>query len=248
MSEPACWEALRARVRQAPALYQPRASACCRVCRGPAGPGFGCCYQCAQHVQLGEGLLADTVVPVSYAVRGTPFAEILWRYKAEGASPEALLALLLVFLHDHATCIWRQAGMSGPDGTSGPDRVAVVPSGCGRPGAHPLLQLISPYLRLPLARLDMQPGEQGRDLNADRFRAAGTAGAQVLLLDDTWVSGASAQSAAVALKRAGAAKVAIVVLGRHLNPAEPRARALAARPFDMATCAIHLPGVNRENG
>ncbi|HXL96100.1 MAG TPA: hypothetical protein VN969_44890 [Streptosporangiaceae bacterium] len=242
MSEPACWEVLRARVREVPDLYQPRASACCRVCRGPAGPGFGRCYQCAQHVQLGQGLLANAVVPVSYAVRGTPFAETLWRYKAEGASPEALLALLLVFLHDHATCIWRQAGMSGPD------RVAVVPSGCGRPGAHPLLRLISPYLRLPLARLDMRPGEQGRDLNADRFQAAVPVGARVLLLDDSWVSGASAQSAAVALKRAGAAKVAVVVLGRHLNPAEPRASALAARPYDVAACAIHLPGVNHENG
>jgi hypothetical protein len=242
MSEPACWEVLRARVREVPDLYQPRASACCRVCRGPAGPGFGRCYQCAQHVQLGQGLLADTVVPVSYAVRGTPFAETLWRYKAEGASPEALMALLLVFLHDHATCIWRQAGMSGPD------RVAVVPSGCGRPGAHPLLRLISPYLRLPLARLDMRPGEQGRDLNADRFQAAVPVGARVLLLDDSWVSGASAQSAAVSLKRAGAAKVAVVVLGRHLNPAEPRASALAARPYDVAACAIHLPGVNHENG
>jgi hypothetical protein len=242
MPEPACWAALRARVRQVPALYQPRASACCRVCRGPTGPGFGRCYQCNQHARLGQGLLADAVVPVSYAVRGTPFAETLWRYKAEGAAPEALLALLLVFLHDHATCIWRQAGMSGPD------RVAVVPSGCGRPGAHPLLRLISPYLRLPLARLDIRPGEQGRDLNADRFQASGTAGARVLLLDDTWVSGASAQSAAVALKRSGAAKVAVVVLGRHLSPAEPRASALAATPYDAATCTIHLPGVNRENG
>jgi hypothetical protein len=126
--------------------------------------------------------------------------------------------------------------------------VAVVPSGCGRPGAHPLLRLISPYLRLPLARLDMRPGEQGRDLNADRFQAAVPVGARVLLLDDSWVSGASAQSAAVSLKRAGAAKVAVVVLGRHLNPAEPRASALAARPYDVAACAIHLPGVNHENG
>jgi hypothetical protein len=38
----------------------------------------------------------------------------------------------------------------------------------------------------------------------------------VLLLDDTWTSGGTAQSAAVALKRAGARSVAVVVAGRHL--------------------------------
>jgi len=45
-----------------------------------------------------------------------------------------------------------------------------------------------------------------------RFRADPAAGASVLLLEDSWVSGASAQSAAAALKLAGARHVAIVVL------------------------------------
>jgi orotate phosphoribosyltransferase len=55
------------------------------------------------------------------------------------------------------------------------------------------------------------------------------AGADVLVVDDTWVSGGSAQSAAAALKLAGARRVAIVVLGRHVNPADPSsARFLAA--------------------
>ena len=47
-------------------------------------------------------------------------------------------------------------------------------------------------------------------------------GADVLVVDDTWVSGGSAQSVAVALKLAGARRVAVVVLGRHVNPADPR--------------------------
>ena len=44
----------------------------------------------------------------------------------------------------------------------------------------------------------------------------------MLLVDDTWVSGASAQSAAAALKAAGARRVALVVIGRHVDPADPR--------------------------
>jgi len=86
---------------------------------------------------IGHGLLADAVVPISYAVKGTPFAGDLWRYKSpQGAGRSArgssaggssagssLLALLLAFLGDHSDCIWRRAAMPGPD------RLAVVPSG-----------------------------------------------------------------------------------------------------------------------
>ncbi len=43
-------------------------------------------------------------------------------------------------------------------------------------------------------------------------------GARVLLLDDTYVSGARAQSAAAALRLAGAASVVVVALGRVLRP------------------------------
>jgi len=69
----------------------------------------------------------------------------------------------------------------------------------------------------------------------------------VLLLDDTWMSGASAQSAAMALKLVGARRVAIVILGRHLNSADPRAGPLIARltpvPYDPSMCAVHPPGI-----
>jgi orotate phosphoribosyltransferase len=51
-------------------------------------------------------------------------------------------------------------------------------------------------------------------------------GADLLVVDDTWVSGGSAQSVAAALKLAGARRVAVVVLGRHVNPANPRAAAV----------------------
>ncbi len=191
---------------------------------------------------LGHGLLADAVVPVSYAVRGSAFAGDLWRYKsgqAPGTSAgRSVLALLLAFLADHGPCIWRYAAMPEPD------RLAVVPSGCGRPGPHPLLALARPYLRLPLWPLAIRPGRQGRDLDVRRFQASrAEAGSSVLLVDDTWVSGASAQSAAAALKLAGARHVAVVVLGRHINPADPRAARLAAAlapgPYDPSACAVH---------
>jgi hypothetical protein len=199
---------------------------------------------------LGRGLLADAVVPVSYAVRGTAFADDLWRYKSgdlwrykSGPAPAAaaraaVLALLLTFLADHGACVWRHAGMPLPR------HLAVVPSGYGRPGPHPLRELVSPYLRLAPCPLALRPGRQGRDLDLDRYQAGPLPpGASVLLLDDTWVSGASAQSAAAALKQAGAGYVALVVLGRHVNPADPRAGPLTARlapgRYDSSNCAVH---------
>jgi hypothetical protein len=239
------WDTLRRLACLYPAeLYPvepPGRPGVCGVCRGPARPGFARCYQCGRHDLLGRGLLADAVVPVSYAVKGTAFAAELWRYKSwrapSAAARTSVLALLLAFLRDHGACVWRHAGMPPPG------RLAVVPTGCGRPGPHPLLELAAPYLRLPVAGLVIRPGEQGRDPNVNRFTAERTAaGAGVLLLDDTWVSGASAQSAAAALKRAGARRVAVVVLGRHIDPADRLGGPLAARltpgPYDPGKCAV----------
>ena len=239
------WAVLRRWIRMYP-LEPPGRPGTCAVCRGPARPGYARCYQCAQHDLLGPALLADVVAPISYAVKGTAFAAGLWRYKSwrspDPAARTWLLALLLAFLHDHGRCVWRHAGMPAPG------RLAVVPTGCGRPGPHPLLALAAPYLRLPVTGLAVRPGEQGRDPNPDRFSAERTGpGASVLLLDDSWVSGASAQSATAALKRAGARHVAVVVLGRHVDPADRRSAPLAARlaprAYDPDGCAVHLVSV-----
>jgi orotate phosphoribosyltransferase len=64
----------------------------------------------------------------------------------------------------------------------------------------------------------------------------------VLLIDDTWTTGSGAQSAAAALRQAGAGPVAAVVIGRHVKrdwrENERRLRALA-QPFDWSSCAWH---------
>jgi hypothetical protein len=156
-------------------------------------------------------------MPVAYAPKRGALARDLWLYKS--ARPQApmaaagLLALLLVFLHDHGWQAWRGAGK--PD----PTHVCVVPSCRGRPGEHPLLGLVSGCFALPLVMLGAKAGGDpwARSLDPDRFAAARPLrGAHVLLLDDTWVSGGTAQSAAVALKRAGSRRVTTVVLGRHV--------------------------------
>ena len=77
---------------------------------------------------------------------------------------------------------------------------------------------------LPWVTMRPRPGGDpwARSLDPDRFRAGPeVTGAGILLLDDTWASGASVQSAAVALKRSGARAVAVVVIGRHVPPPGP---------------------------
>jgi hypothetical protein len=86
------------------------------------------------------------------------------------------------------------------------------------------LPVVRESLGLPLVGLSVRPGEiHTRGVNPRWIRAhAPVTGGDIMVVDDTWVSGGSAQSAAAALKLAGARRVAIVVLGRHVNPDDPR--------------------------
>jgi len=220
------WDALRARAQAATAgLAAPPepGPGVCASCRAPLRPGYARCFQCDRHAESAPGMLADAVAPVAYAPKGSRLARDLWLYKSgrpeSAAAAAELRALLLVFLHDHGRQVWQRARMTVPT------HACVVPSCRGRPGPHPLRVLLRGFLSLPWADLVTQPGANlwVRDLDPDRFRAPGPlTGAAVLLLDDTWTSGASVQSAAVALKRAGARSVAAVVLGRHGPPATGR--------------------------
>jgi hypothetical protein len=210
------------------------------------------------------GLLADVVAATGYAVRGGALADDLRRYKSErgGAEETAAAAArlrerLAAFLADHGRAVWDAAEMP-----SGPAAVAVVPSGQGRPGAHPLVSLVRSCVELPWLRLAVAaPEVHTRGVNPGWARVVGrmdgggvlavdsggvlavdsggvlaagdcgglmVAGADVLVVDDTWVSGGSAQSVAAALRLAGARRVAVVVLGRHVNPADPRSAAFLA--------------------
>jgi hypothetical protein len=130
----------------------------------------------------------------------------------------ALSALLWRFLHRHERCLAVTAG------TGCFDRVCVVPSGrqlsCSR---HPLGRVVGAIDALA-GRFDptlLQPaGDAGarRRFDPQRFRCPHRLdGQSVLLVDDTWTTGASAQSAAAALKLAGSGAVGVLVIGRHIH-------------------------------
>ncbi len=203
--------------------------------------GYARCYACAR----GE-IWLDAVAPVSYSVAHEQLHHVLSSYKrlrGTGARrlTVELAALLWRFLAAHERCVARAAGVPAFE------RVSTVPSGTrSNEDAHPLRVIVSELVAPACARYEqlLERSEtelRAREFQRDKFRARRRLdGETVLLIDDTWTTGASAQSAAAALKLAGAGVVAAVVLGRHLNREwhenDRRLRELT-QPFDWKNCA-----------
>jgi hypothetical protein len=128
------------------------------------------------------------------------------------------------------------------------DVLTIVPSSAGRVGRHPLERVISMFRSLkdqyePL--LASGPGLAGHNTAADDSYVTTTdvRGRRVLLIDDTFTSGARVQSAASALQLAGATVVAALPIGRVIKPdfnAESKALLERARehPFDFGVCCL----------
>ncbi|HEV3128305.1 MAG TPA: hypothetical protein VGY32_04945 [Solirubrobacteraceae bacterium] len=212
----------------------------CDVCFNLTA-GYQRCYACAH----GHRAL-DAVVPVSYSVAGEQLHHALACYKrltgdvARRLGVE-LAAVLWRFLADHERCLAHASGVRS-------FQVATtVPSGDReRDEPHPL-RWIAGHLVAPTReryeRLLRRSGArvEARAFDATRYEPVRKlSGEAVLLVDDTWTTGANAQSAAAALKVAGAGAIGAVVLGRHVNRHwdENNRRLQALPPFDWARCAL----------
>ena len=204
--------------------------------------GYDRCYGCA----YGREVL-DAVAPISYSVGREQLHHALASYKRlEGEVARrlgaTLAAILWRFLAEHERCLARAAG------TAGFDLVTTVPSGDrDRDEHHPLRWIVGELVqptrhrhRRLLIRTETTTPQRAFDEN--KFRATeDLSGHAVLLVDDTWTTGASAQSAAAALKTAGAGPVGAIVIGRHLNREwhqnDRRLRGIS-QPFDWSTCPL----------
>lgn len=192
----------------------------CPICWTFHDPAFPQCVSCVGSSHL------DVVVPISYAPRGDQLAVALRGYKDEHLYPTRyhhamrLAAILWRFLMTHEDHVARASGVGSFD------VVAVVPSKTthkdeARPGLRTIVGTVVEHTASRFERL-LRPTDSelvGRYFDPDRYATARrTDGESVLLIDDTWVSGSSAQSAAAALRNAGAARVGCVVIGRWLTP------------------------------
>jgi hypothetical protein len=207
----------------------------CAVCATPV-TGFRLCYQCQR--RRGRAGLADATGFLSYAVAGRQSGYVMQGYKARPPVPEhrtIVTLLVLLGLARHAGC----AGRNGSLVT----HWATVPSLPAQPGEHALHAIVSrlaPGREVVLAAAE--DVEYARDLDPGHFRAAAPlpAGAHVLVVDDTWARGGHAQSAVLALRAAGAARVSVLVAARWINEEyggnAAFIRGLAGRDYDPAIC------------
>jgi predicted amidophosphoribosyltransferase len=204
--------------------------------------GYAWCWSCRQ-----GGHRLDAVVPISYSVSGGPLHTMLAAYKREhGPRARAfeirLAAVLWRYLELHELCIAHAAAVEHFD------LVTTVPSSDReRDDGHPLHRVVGQWtepvrdryrrlLRRTAARSSAREFDMRRFETCHELR-----GDSVLLVDDTWTTGANAQSAAAALKAGGASAVAAVVIGRYLNgdwqDNRTRLRSLP-RPFHWEPCAL----------
>ncbi|MCW2908037.1 MAG: hypothetical protein JWL68_2826 [Actinomycetia bacterium] len=212
----------------------------CAVCATPVA-GFRLCYQCQR--RRGRTGLADATGFLAYAVAGQQSGYVMQGYKARPPVPEhrAIVTLLVLLgLARHAPCV-KNAGASG-EAPVPVTHWATVPSLPAQPGEHPLHAIVSrlaPGCEVTLAAADEV--DYPRDLDAGHFRAPPLpAGAHALLVDDTWARGGHAQSAVLALRAAGAARVSVLVAARWINADfggnAAFIRGLADRDYDPAIC------------
>lgn len=219
----------------------------CEVCHGACQLVYDTCWNCRESCG-GVSFPQELVVPITLYKSYSQLGHVMRAYKD---SPDERIrrpfglqlgALAGRFLDAHRGCIVDAAGQEW-------DTVTVVPS--TRTTADEATRLEEVLCLVPsigsefrrLVRSNGTPvGRSAPDEFAFDVRPEAS-GSRVLLVDDTFTTGAHLQSVTSALARAGATVVACVVLGRVIDPTfSDEAGDLWERqtniPFDFDDCCL----------
>lgn len=217
----------------------------CARCHGHPGAGWPLCYSCNQ-IESQVSSPCGLVVPVSLYEVPSQLHHNLLHYKDlrypswQRSLSLNVVAILCGFLAKHGDCINTAAEREW-------DIITTVPSTTGRQGEHPLakaLRLVpstyEDYEDLLELGTEQITHNKASDQGFRPKRALG--GERVLLVDDTFTSGARSQSAASALSIGGADVVAIVPVGRVINPSWQDTQswwnARLSEPFSFDVCCL----------
>jgi predicted amidophosphoribosyltransferase len=220
-------------------------------------PGPGVCPRCFNLIEVDVGLCracrassnhVAVFVPISYSVSAEWLHRLIITYKraADPSVPDAAAELARIldrFISGHEPCVAAAAGVE-----SFPVIATVPSSDRRRDTCHPLRRIVG---ELAISTRDRHErllscstsDATSHQFGADRYVATRSLrGEPVLLIDDMWTTGASAQSAAAALRHSGAGPVAVVAIARHLNRAwhqnNARLRAIALSESSAPGCAV----------
>ena len=215
----------------------------CSRCHGPCDPSYSYCYGCMRVFGSAPDSLRTRVVPLTSTFEEGPWYAQLVSYKTTSLDPWPLLGGLITrYATIHAKNISALLG-------GAPTAITVVPSKRGRPmqkqplyrvlasavtsspGALPDPAMLLEYTGTPVLRQSYTP-------SAFRVPAGyRVKGARVVLVEDSWTSGATAVSAAGALLEGGAKKVVILPIARLMKSSfwgndHPYIKAMKA-PYDI---------------
>lgn len=213
------------------AVYSSKFGHVCPVCAGPKGTGFALCKACGDEKKQALALrpggipLADTIRFGHYAYKGEQMYRVVQGYKNTG-DPAAneyrkdIKYIAAEALAVHYPCIAKLTG-------NPPTAWATIPStkssrNYGKP--HILTNLVSPFMdRIGIRQLHLQANTEKKhnDINPQAFSLV-SEGRQpdlrhVLLIEDSWASGATAQSAAAMLRLQGAAHITVYCMARIID-------------------------------
>lgn len=225
----------------------------CPICRRPRPEKYPLCTSCQTTIHAVSRPI-KLVVPISLYLGLSQLHDVLRGYK----DPEQLKlsddqekrfglivsATLARFLHLHKPCMEAAADTAW-------DTIVPVPSTQDRQGRHPLetalarVPSLSSFVNPVLAAGEVaithnRPSDEG-------FRIKSLVkGQTILIVDDTFTSGASIQSAASVLSLAGANVAAALVLGRYVTLSQEFMPSRAwwnghreSHPFTFDTCVVH---------
>lgn len=218
----------------------------CAVCAAPVD-GYTVCRQCSKARSVFPGEVANLVGAVTYARTSHQTGHIMHGYKAPAPQQQHVTTVQLLVLDavlNHLQCASKMIGRPVSCWTS-------IPSLSSGRLVHPLAGMVRPFVPLLLeASVVAAPDHRDeRTVRPENFVVQNDLrGHHVLVVDDTWTSGAQAQSVAVATRRAGGAAVTILVMARWLDTNWPPTKAYMSsrktrRPgpnFDVLQCPFAL--------
>lgn len=230
------------KIRQVPSINTPNT---CRHCLGPTNAGYTTCHRCdfdwSAHPEFHTA--CDLIVPATVAVQPSPWYNAVYYYKTgpnfRTLGP-ALAVVLREWLVNHSDRL--AAALGGV-----PDMAVVVPSRRTLPPTR-LHRVASWAVTNTPAFVDLEvspdavefigppPGKHS-DLYPDALEVdPAMADRRVLLVEDTWVAGSTALSTAIAIRRAGAASIAMVSIARmtYQDGMTPVYEQAATAPIDYS--------------
>lgn len=214
----------------------------CGICKGPVVNGFVNCYGCNQLRAAAPFDLAGTVVPMTTAPNPGPWYTRLATYKTFHPEHRALLvSLTFTYLAEHRENIEDVLGGEFDYLTFVPStRAGILPETQPLRRTLGMVSALDEHVRVLVRHV---PGQVvgRRAYDPDAFACGpDVEGRRIVLIEDTWVTGARAVSAAGALHAAGAESVIIMPMARMVEPgssywpADLPYFARVQEPYDLA--------------